>query len=67
MLEKLWSISVSVVERTEKKVDDLLHKSNPWVAESCERKGCIFCESGDKKLVRKCKNRNIVNENECLI
>ena len=67
MLEKLSSLSIRVVERTGEKLEDILHKSNPWEGEHCGRKGCNFCDSGDSKLVGKCKLRNLVYENECLL
>ena len=67
MLEKLSNLSVRVVERAGEKIEDILHKSNPWEGVNCGRKGCIFCESGEEKLVGKCKQRNVVYENECLL
>ena len=67
MLEQLSGLSIRVVERTGEKLEDILHKSNPWEGEHCGRKGCNFCDSGDKKLLGKCKQRNIVYENECLL
>ena len=66
MLEKLSSLKVRVVERTGEKIQDILHKSNPWEGIHCGRIGCNFCDSGDEKLVGKCKQRNIVYENECI-
>ena len=55
------------MERTGEKIVDILHKSNPWEAVHCERDDCMFCESGDGKLLGKCKKRNVVYETECLI
>ena len=66
MLSKISSLSVRVVERSGEKVEDILHKSNPWDGEPCGREGCIFCESEDKKMWGRCKQRNVVYENECM-
>ena len=52
MLEKLSNLSVRVIERAGEKIEDILHKSNPWKGENCGRKGCIFCESVKKQLVK---------------
>ena len=67
MLEKLSGLSIRVMERTGEKLEDIIHKSNPWEGEHCGRKGCNFCDSGDKKLLGKRKQRNIVYENECML
>ena len=38
---KPWTgIGLKIVERAGNKIQDLLHKSNPWDNQSCERKGC---------------------------
>ena len=65
--EELSRIRVRVVEKTGKKLVDIIHKSNPWEAVDCNREDCMFCKGGNEKLVGKCKKRNVVYETECLI
>ena len=66
-MEKYSKIKIKVVERAGEKVSDILHKSNPWNGLPCDRKECRMCSTGNEKLWGKCKERNVVYENECLI
>ena len=66
MFESVGSIKIKVVERTGSKVVDLLHKSNAWSDQNCNRDDCILCSScseEDKK--GKCKTRNVTYEAYC--
>ena len=65
--EEISCIRVRIVERIGKKLVDILHKSNPWEAIHCEREDCMFCNSGEEKLLGKCKSKNIVYETECML
>ena len=40
--EELSCIRVRIVERTGRKLVDILHKSNPWEAVDCVREDCIL-------------------------
>ena len=62
--EEISRLRVRVVERTGDKLVDCIHKSNPWEAVDCKRKGCQFCT--DEKMVGKCKSTGIVYEVECI-
>ena len=48
---------------------DILHKSNPWAGEQCERSRCLLCttkrEAG-KTNSQDCRQRNIVYETTCI-
>ena len=35
-----WKLKI--VERTGRKLDENLHKSNHWAGKDCERKGCML-------------------------
>ena len=50
ILERISNLSIRVVERSGEKIEDILHKSNPWDGEPCGRECCVFCDSSDKKL-----------------
>ena len=66
-MEKYSKIKLKVVERAGEKVSDILHKSNPWNGLPCDRNECRMCSTGNEKLWGKCKERNVVYENECMI
>ena len=63
--EKFSRIRLKIVERTGEKLVDMLHKSNPWSGERCERKECKSCSSSDEKVWGDCRKRNVVYETEC--
>ena len=58
---------MKIVERTGDTLVDLLHKSNSWANEDCERTECLVCSSseyGSKK--GSCRKRNITYETFCI-
>ena len=65
-----WTgINLKVVERAGNKVQDLIHKSNPWDSNDCERTDCFACNSAalDEKIVhRDCHKRSVVYETWCI-
>ena len=41
---KPWTnIGVKVVERAGERIQDILHKSDPWENRDCERENCALC------------------------
>ena len=64
-----WTgINLKVIERAGQKVQDILHKSNPWDSNDCEREDCFPCTSAAKneKIVhRDCHKRSVVYETCC--
>ena len=68
---KPWTgIGLKVVERVGDKLEDLLHKSNPWENVDCERDKCLTCKTSteSEKLTHKnCKKRSVVYETWCKI
>ena len=71
MIQKLkpWTgINLKVVERAGDKIQDLLHKSNPWEDQDCERKSCHTCISStksDESVFKSCTKRSIIYETWC--
>ena len=60
---------VKVVEKVGTKIIDMVHKTNPWMGEDCERGGCLHCKTKAKtgKLtIHCCKKRNVVYETWCI-
>ena len=60
---------VKVVEKVGSKIIDMVHKTNPWRGEDCERDGCFHCKTKAKtgKLTTQCcKKRNMVYETWCI-
>ena len=66
---KPWTgINLKVVERAGDKIQDLLHKSNPWEDKDCERKSCHPCLSSsksDESEFKSCTKRSIIYETWC--
>ena len=62
-ISRLTGYKVKIVERSGMKVQGILHNSNPWADELCEREDCPICvrEGGGQ-----CKKRNIVYKTTCL-
>ena len=46
---KPWTrINIKVVERSGERLEDILHRSDPWEKRDCERKDCMPCYSFSK-------------------
>ena len=66
---KPWTgIDLKVIERVGEKLEDSIHKSNPWENVDCERKDCFTCQSSadsEEMLYKSCKKRSIVYQTWC--
>ena len=66
---KPWTrISIKVVERAGERLEDILHKSNPWEGIDCGRDDCLLCLSSSKEERKSgidCTKRNVVYETWC--
>ena len=64
----LTNWSIKFVERAGTKIQDLLHKSNPWQGEDCGRNKCMLdrtkAETG-KLLSQSCTRRSVVYQTHC--
>ena len=69
--EKLLDLTgykIKVVKRAAMKLDDLLHKSNPWQGLDCNRELCLLCktkETTKKNKEQECSKRSLVYEIWC--
>ena len=62
-LGRQTGIKIKVVEKTGTRLVDLLHKSDPWQGQDCQRPGCLICVTKAKTgrgLSQDCKKRNVV-------
>ena len=60
---------IKIVERTGTKLEDMLHKSNPWQGQDCGRPQCILCETKQKtgkNMDKDCTKRCIIYETWCM-
>ena len=66
---KPWTgISVKVVDRAGEKLEEILHKSNPWENADCKRDICKPCESESKNgepRFKNCTRRSVVYKTWC--
>ena len=66
---KPWTgIELKVVERAGERLEEILHKSNPWENADCERDICKPCESSSKSenpSFKNCKKRSVVYRTYC--
>ena len=66
---KPWTgLNLKVIERVGEKIEDMIHRSNPWDDVNCERAECFSCKSSAKMSEPKysyCKTRSIVYQTWC--
>ena len=64
-----WTnISIKVVERAGERVQDILHKSDPWENRDCGRNDCPTCTASsenEKIPFKSCTKRSVVYETWC--
>ena len=67
-LKVYTGINLKVVERVGEKLEDCLHKSNPWGESDCGRIDCFTCMStvsSDEPKFKSCKQRCVIYETWC--
>ena len=67
-LQPWTGISIKVVERAGEKLEEVLHKSDPWENVDCQRENCKPCKSSysmEKPKFKNCKRRSIVYKVWC--
>ena len=42
-MEKITGYRLKIVERAGEKLENILHKSNPWSGVDCNRDNCLLC------------------------
>ena len=58
-LEKVSNLKIKIVEKAGEKIVDLLHKSNSWSKEDCQREDCIVCSSKTEKEERGAVSKDV--------
>ena len=62
-------VKVKIVERTGRRLVDLLHKADPWQGQDCGRPKCLLCMTKlrtGKDLNQECTKRCIVYQTWCI-
>ena len=66
---KPWTgIGLKVVERSGDKLEDLLHRSDPWQDQDCMRSDCPTCTTSvetENNPFKSCKKRSVIYETWC--
>ena len=66
---KPWTnIGVKVVERAGQRIEDILHKSDPWEKRDCERENCALCITSvenEKIPFANCTKRSVIYMTWC--
>ena len=68
-LNELTGYKLKVVERAGIKLQDLLHKADPWQGADCQRAECWPCETKlttEKNKTQDCTKRSLIYENWCI-
>ena len=68
-LDSMTGYRLKLVERAGSKLEDVLHKSDPWCGADCGRAGCLLCRTKTRSGVGKsseCSKRNIVYQTWCV-
>ena len=56
--------NTKIVERSGRKLRNMLSNTNPWKGQACERLECISCKQAEEVKID-CRKRNIIYENVC--
>ena len=68
-LENQTGYRIKIVERTGTRLEDILHRSNPWRGQDCQRTGCLLCRTKvrtEKNQEQDCTQRCIVYATWCI-
>ena len=67
-LESVTGFRLKITERVGRTLASILHKSDSWSGEPCDRQNCLTCDtklSTGKGLANSCFKRNVVYETWC--
>ena len=65
-IEKVCKVKIKIVEKAGNKIEELLHKSNPWSKQDCLREDCLPCNSaGENGAKGACNKRSNLYETYC--
>ena len=65
IISKITGDKIKIQERSGTMLKRILHKSNPWAKEPCEKPDCLVCMGGEENA-GECKRRNVVYRTCCL-
>ena len=68
-LQKQTGVKIKIVERSGRKLVDILHRADPWQGQDCGRPQCLLCETKiktEKNLRQDCTKRCIIYETWCM-
>ena len=69
--EKLYTMTgyrLKIVERAGTKLEEILHKADPWQGQDCGREKCLLCitkKRTGKYLSQDCYRRSLIYETWC--
>ena len=64
-LSLLCGGKVKIVERGGTTMRQILHQTNPWSEDKCDRMKCLPCSSKEEDKPSRCRQRNIVYKTSC--
>ena len=68
-LMEMTGYKLKIVERSGTKLEDILHKADPWQGQYCGREMCLLCQTKKytgKHLTQDCFRRSLVYETWCI-
>ena len=68
-LMEMTGYKLKIVERSGTKLEEILHKADPWQGQDCGREMCMLCQTKrytGKHLTQDCFRRSLVYETWCI-
>ena len=68
-LQSMTGYRLKIVERSGLKLEDILHKADPWQGQECGREKCLLCLTKTrtgKHLTQDCTRRSLLYETWCM-
>ena len=68
-LQKQTGVKIKIVERSGRKLVDILHRADPWLGKDCGRPQCLLCETKmktEKDMRQDCTKRCVIYETWCM-
>ena len=68
-LQDMTGYRLKIVERAGLKLEDILHKADPWQGQDCKHEKCLLCltkSRTDKNTTQDCSRRSLVYETWCM-
>ena len=68
-MQSMTGYRLKIVERSGLKLEDILHKADPWQGQDCNRERCFLCKTKSitgKNTTQDCSRRSLVYETWCM-